>query len=70
MVQKYINYPINSRNRAEMDPQKSIISHDWTSIGAMVPSRGVPESGFKSEQPPSSLCAPPHPRKNCDPGGG
>ena len=36
---------------------------------AQVPGRGVPGRGLKLDQPPGSLCAPPHTGHNCDPGG-
>ena len=41
-----------------------------TSVADPVPGRGVPGWGFKSDQPPGSLCAPPLVGHNRDPGGG
>ena len=38
-------------------------------IAAPVSGRGVPGRGFKSDQPPGSLCAPPQAGNNRDPGG-
>ena len=39
-------------------------------VAALVTSRGVHGWGFKSDQPPGSLSAPPHAVYNRDPGGG
>ena len=41
-----------------------------TPVAAPVPSGGFPWRGLKSDQPPGSLCAPPHGGHNSDPGGG